>query len=231
MSGAVGSEPRSPELERPAVASPAPTRNDLQLGRRLVHAANGVAIAAAYGLLFTHRQVVHIFGTIACVVYILDRIRIHYPELVNRAPWLRDLFFRAEEQFKESAMVPFAMAILLTLLTFPKPVALIAIYTLGIADPLSALVGIPWGRRHIVKQKTVEGSLAFLAASLAVSAAVLYASTDAPPGRLFGVSFLIALCAATVEMLPLRVDDNLTIPLFVGFVGWIFCGLFGIPLG
>lgn len=59
-----------------------------------------------------------------------------------RAPWINSLLFRAEEQFKESAMTPYAIAILLTLLTFPKTLALIGIYTLAIADPLSAVVGI-----------------------------------------------------------------------------------------
>jgi len=54
-------------------------------------------------LIFTHQQIVHTFGSIACLVYILDRIRIHYPELLERAPWINSLLFRAEEQFKESA--------------------------------------------------------------------------------------------------------------------------------
>jgi len=32
------------------------------------------------------------------------------------------------------------------------------------------------------------------------------------------------------EVLPLRIDDNMTIPLFVGFVTWIAAAAFGIPL-
>ena len=148
-------------------AAPSATRKDLQLGRRLVHCANGCAIATAYALIFTHQQIVHTSASIACLVYILDRVRIHYPELLERAPWVNRLLFRAEEQFKESAMTPYAIAILLTLLTFPKTLALIAIYTLAIADPLSALVGITWGRRHIVQGKSVEGSLAFFVATAA----------------------------------------------------------------
>jgi dolichol kinase len=30
--------------------------------------------------------------------------------------------------------------------------------------------------------------------------------------------------------LPLRIDDNLTIPLFVGFATWIVAAMFGIAL-
>jgi len=212
-------------------SAPSATRKDLQLGRRLVHCANGSAIATAYALIFTHQQIVHTFGSIACLVYILDRIRIHYPELLERAPWINSLLFRAEEQFKESAMTPYAIAILLTLLTFPKTIALIAIYTLAIADPASALVGITWGRRRIVPGKSVEGSLAFFTATAVITAVVLRLTTVVAPGPIAVAALAIALTGAIFEMLPLRLDDNLTIPLFVGFAGWGVCALTGIVPG
>jgi dolichol kinase len=212
-------------------SAPSATRKDLQLGRRLVHLANGSAIATAYALIFTHQQIVHTFGSIACLVYILDRVRIHYPELLERAPWINSLLFRAEEQFKESAMTPYAIAILLTLLTFPKMLALIAIYTLAIADPLSALVGITWGRHHVVPGKSVEGSLAFLVATAAITAVVLRVTTVVAPGPIAVAALAIGLAGAVFEMLPLRLDDNLTIPLFVGFAGWVVCALVGIVPG
>jgi dolichol kinase len=228
-----GLSEENPEgLPEPAPFAPSATRKDLQLGRRLIHMANGTSIATAYALLFTHTQVVRIFGTIACVVYILDRIRIHYPQALKQTPWVNQLFFRAEEEFRESAMVPYAISLLLTILTFPQPIALIAIYTLAIADPLSALVGIRYGRRHVVRDKSVEGSLAFLAVTASITAIVLsYAGTETPLGTVIAVSSLLGLCGAVFEMLPIRIDDNLTIPLFVGFIGWILCGLFAIHFG
>jgi dolichol kinase len=218
-------------LPLPPPTGPSASRKDLQIGRRLIHMANGVVIATAYALLFTHRQVVHVFGTIACVVYILDRVRIHYPELLQRVPWVNSAFFRAEEQFKESAMIPYAIAILLTILTFPQEIALIAIYTLAIADPVSAMVGITWGRRHVVAEKSVEGSLGFLAVTFFVTVVVLRLFTTASDGQMVGAGLLIGLAATAWEMLPIRIDDNLTIPLFVGFAAWIVCGLLGVPVG
>jgi dolichol kinase len=214
-----------------AILAPSATRKDLQLGRRLIHLVNGSAIATAYALLFTHEQVIHIFGTIACVVYILDRVRIHYPEALRRTPWVNGVFFRAEEQFKESAMTPYAIAILLTILTFPKVVALIAIYTLAIADPASAIVGITWGRRHLVPDKSLEGSLAFFAATFGIALGALLADTGAPLSELLGAGLLVGLAGAIWEMLPIRIDDNLTIPLIVGFATWTACALVGVPLG
>ena len=211
--------------------APSATRNDVHLGRRVFHLVNGTSTATAYAVLFTHEQVIHIFGTIACLVYIGDRIRIAYPEMVaRRAPWMNRLFVRAEEQVRESAMIPYAIAVLLTILTVPKPAALVAIYTLAIADPLAAVVGIQYGRRRLTENRTLEGSAAFFSATVAIAATVLAYSTDAPGLTVAGASFTIGLAAAACEILPLRIDDNLTIPLFVGFTTWIVAALSGISL-
>ena len=215
----------------PSDGAPSATRQDLHLGRRLFHAVNGVSTATAYALLFTHEQVIHIFGTIACVVYIVDRVRIAYPEFVaRRAPIVNRLFVRAEEQVRESAMIPYAIAVLLTILTVPKPAALVAIYTLAIADPLAAVVGIRWGRRRIAQNRSLEGSLAFFGATLVIAVLVLSQTTDAPWLTAGGAAVTIALASAVCELLPVRIDDNLTIPLFVGFTTWIVSALCGVAL-
>ena len=194
--------------------------------------ANGVSVATAYALLFTHAQVVHVFGTIACLVYIVDRVRIAYPEvLARRAPWVNRLLVRAEEQVRESGMTPYAIAVLLTILSVPKPAALIAIYTLAIADPTAAVVGITWGRRRLGPERSLEGSLAFFGATLAIALAVLATFVDAPATLVVAMALVIALSAAACELLPLRIDDNMTIPLFVGFATWIVAAFFGVPLG
>ena len=174
---------------------------------------------------------IHIFGTIACIVYVVDRVRIAYPEAVmRRAPWVNRLFVRAEEQVRESAMIPYAIAVLLTILTVPKRAALVAIYTLAIADPLAAIVGIRLGRRRIAHNRSLEGSLAFFGATLVIAALVLAWGADAPTLAIAGAAGTIALAAAGCELLPLRIDDNLTIPLFVGFTTWIVAALFALPL-
>jgi len=212
-------------------SAPLATRHDLQLGRRLFHLVNGVSTATAYALFFTHEQVIHIFGSIACIVYVVDRIRIAYPETVaRRAPWVNRLFVRAEEQVRESAMIPYAIAVLLTILTVPKRAALIAIYTLAIADPLAAVVGIRYGRRRIAQNRSLEGSLAFFTATLAIALLVLGNGSEGSRAAIAGAAIVIGAAAAGCELLPLRIDDNLTIPLFVGFTTWIIAGMLGVSL-
>ncbi len=210
---------------------PLATRHDLHLGRRFFHLMNGVSTATVYALLLTHEQVIHVFGTIACLVYVIDRVRIAYPEVVTRhAPWVNRLLVRAEGRVRESAMIPYAIAVLLTIITVPKLAALVAIYTLAAADPLAAVVGIRWGRRRLTQNRSLEGSLAFFGATFVIACCVLVWGTDAAGTSIAGAAATIAFAGAICEVLPLRIDDNLTIPIFVGFTTWIVATLFGVPL-
>lgn len=204
------------------------TRKHLQIARRLFHMGNGVAVATLYWLSFSHQQMIHALGTAACLLYLFEQIRINYPEMSQKLLPMTKFVIRAEEQLKESAMVPYAFAVLLTIITFPKPVALIAIYTLAIADPLSAIIGIKYGKRKIVPHKTLEGSAAFFISTFIICLAVLSIYTGGATLGVILITFVVALTSSAFEMLPLRLDDNLTIPLFTAFALWILCESFGI---
>jgi dolichol kinase len=210
------------------VSAPTATRKDLHLGRRLLHMASGVTVAVAYGLFFTHSQAIQLLGTIACIAYVVDRIRVAYPEIARRLEKITNFFLRAEERLKESSMIPYVIGILLTLLSFPKPIALVAISILALADPLAAIVGILYGKTHWVKEKTLEGSVTFFSVALLTSFAILLNTTPNPWWTVLAVSFLLSIAITAFEMLPLKLDDNLTIPLFVGFVTWGLALLAGI---
>lgn len=210
--------------------APTATRKDLHLGRRLFHASNGMAVFFAYSLFFSHAQIVRLLGTIACIAYVCDRLRIAYPEIAQKFEWITNFFIRAEERLKESAMIPYAIGILLTILSFPKPIALIAISILAIGDPLSAIIGIRYGKRHLVKEKSLEGSLAFFTVAFFFSTFILYQSSNGSGWQIFFISLFLSLSVAAFEMLPIKLDDNLTIPLFVGFIGWGLCAIAGVAL-
>lgn len=217
--------PKSEEKENKVKA----TRKDLQISRRLFHMGNGCTVATAYLFTLSHKQVIHIMGTCACIFYLLDQIRISYPSLAKKFEKGSKYLLRAEEQLKESAAVPYLIATLLTLLSFPKIVAVASIYTLALADPLSAIIGIRFGKHHIVKNKSVEGSIAFFSATFfCISTVFIFNGISG--FKIWAISFFVALTGTIFEMLPLKIDDNLTIPLFTAFMLWSFCALFGIPI-
>jgi dolichol kinase len=213
--------------------APTATRKSLQIPRRLFHASMGISVGLVYQFLLTHSRAIYILGFCACVVYILEQIRINYPELSGNIKIINKYLFRAEEQLKESAGVPYVMGVLLTLISFPKVVALVAIYTLAVADPLSAIIGIKYGKTKIVKGKSLEGSLAFFTASLIITFLVFFWWTSYLQimlGSIILLSFLVAFIGSLFEMIPLRIDDNLTIPLFTAGMTLLLCSMLGIPV-
>ena len=162
----------SSEEKRSKVEAPRKTRKDLQIPRRVFHFSCGVISGLIYQIFLTHQQAVYILGIATSVLYVLEQLRINYPN-AGYLKQVNQYFLRAEEQLKESAAISYLMALLLTIISFPKTIALIAIFTLATADPLSAIIGIRYGKRKLVKDKSIEGSLAFFTASFFVTFLIL----------------------------------------------------------
>ena len=193
----------------------------------------GPSVGLVYQFLLTHSRAIYILGFCACIVYILEQVRVNYPELSSKIKLINKYIFRAEEQLKESAGVPYVMGLLLTLISFPKVIALVAIYTLAVADPLSAIIGIRFGKKKISENKSFEGSGAFFLSSFIITFLVFFwwsSYLEIMLGPLLLLSFLVAICTTLFELIPLRIDDNLTIPLFTAGTTLLLCGLLGVPL-
>lgn len=107
-----------------------------------------------------------------------------------------------------TAPLYFAAGILAALLIFPAPFnyAAIAVVTLG--DGFASIAGRLYGRSKIphTGSKTVEGSLAGLVCAFA-GAAIFVSPTTA---------LIAAVIGMAIELAPLRVTDNLTVPLLAG---------------
>ena len=104
----------------------------------------------------------------------------------------------------------------LCVLLFPKVIAINAFTILIISDTTSALVGRRFGR-HRFFAKSLEGSLAFFISAVMV---ILIAPKVSRLPAEYVIGIIAAAIGAVVEALPIRIDDNLSIPLAVGFSLW-----------
>ena len=123
----------------------------------------------------------------------------------------------------------YPLSVLLLILALPRRLDLVAAAwgLLAVGDGAATLVGrrcpsvpLPWNR-----EKTVAGTLAFVICG--TSAAVLLAwwtrPAIAPPPSLFFVAIaplVAAIAAGLVESIPVRLDDNISVPVTAGFVLW-----------
>ena len=98
---------------------------------------------------------------------------------------------------------------------YKQPAGVLAMAMLGWGDGLAPIIGTRYGKMkyHILSDKSVEGSLAFLAGSL--DAGLFFSYLIFPESFNIGKIVIIALIATVVEGVSPKEVDNLTIPLAV----------------
>ena len=98
----------------------------------------------------------------------------------------------------------------LTVAVFPKEIAVISLIYMSIGDTVAGLVGRNFGKIKFY-DKTIEGSLAGLIVCL-LSGYLVQLSLP------LVVVFSGAFAAMFIELLPISIDDNLSVPLFAGTI-------------
>lgn len=137
----------------------------------------------------------------------IEIVRLRSPSVNDRFVRMAAPLLRPAEHGKISGTPPFLAGCLAAAVLFPLPVAIAGILFLTFGDVAATTVGEQFGRTRI-GAKSLEGTAAFLAASVLVSLGVTLFSSTPPLGALVAG----AATAAAVELLPLPVNDNFTIP-------------------
>ena len=98
----------------------------------------------------------------------------------------------------------------ITVLTFENDVAVLALLFLSIGDSCAGIVGriFPFGK---VWNKSIFGSFVGLIICIIFGFII---NTALP----FEVIFLGAISGMFIELIPLKIDDNFSIPIFSGFI-------------
>jgi dolichol kinase len=120
----------------------------------------------------------------------------------------------AHEAHRVNSATWYAVAVLLMALCEQTVPAAIALVTLGVGDPLAAIVGRRFGKTPLVSGRTLEGSVTFVvSACIAAMAFVSIAHPDVAPGRALIAVIVGAVAGAVAELYSQRIDDNFSIPL------------------
>ena len=178
-----------------------------ELFREIIHIGSFLVTLASKYLLGIHIVVPLLFAvTMLYIVSEFMRIQGARLPIVSEITWKAAV----KPELYEFATAPifFALGIMLSLVLFPDPVnyASIAILTLG--DGFATIFGKKVGRTVVPfnKGKRLEGSVCGFA--LASLGALIFVN---PAKALIG-----AIIGMSVEVLPLPINDNLSIPLVTG---------------
>ena len=180
----------------------------VEVTRKIVHLAT---LSIPIGYVLIPEDTVLIIVLLLFLGFLSVDLLRHYHSGI--ATLFRKYFFgkvlREKERPTLMGSTYFLFSTLLTILLFPKSIAIVSLLILILSDTSAALVGKGMGKISIF-DKTLEGSMAFFFSSLLI--VWLYPNLN----RFWGS--LAALGATLIEILPIKVDDNLTIPLVAGAI-------------
>lgn len=217
--------------ERAAAAARSATRvqfrhvRPVTWSRGFFHAGCGLLAAGTYELALSRMQAAVIMGALAVVTIALEVTRRVWPRWNGFLT--RKVFgglIRPWERHRVNSATWYVMALTLLAAALPKPAAEVGVVVLAFGDPAAALVGSRIGRTRIRGQKSLAGTVAFVAASGVATFAWLSA-TGAAGGVLsrVGLALSVATVGAVTELFGDRLDDNFSIPVVSGALaaGWM----------
>ena len=181
------------------------------IGRKLYHLFGGLGLLSLYYLLGRQNALV-CYGLLFLVVLAVDITRLRVPAFNQFIQTRLSSFIRKNEANKITGTAPYVLGIGLTLLFYRTDIATAAICFLAFGDVAATTVGERYGRTKIVGDKSLEGTLAFAVIAIASGLALPLVGVHLAPGLIAAGSFV----AAGVELVPLRVNDNLVIPVVSG---------------
>lgn len=157
-------------------------------------------------------------GIILSIFFITDLLRIIVPKIDNffQTDFVNSIkFFKKKEEGKISSMTNFLLGVFLCFLLFDRNIAFASLGFVSLGDMFGKIVGINTGKTKIFKnsEKTLEGSLAFLSASVSV-AFFLWIGEQLP----IYTGLAGAIIATVVEMIPTQVDDNFSVSVISGAI-------------
>ncbi len=189
--------------------------------RKGVH-LSGLLIVVGYTL------ILHFFSAriaiLAMTALLLILLEIEYVRLEHRSriTAMFDSLFRKHEKDNISGAVFLVISCVICFSAFDYWIAVVALFMTVFGDLFAALVGRAFGKTMLYNTKSVVGTLAGLAANVVVGILIL---PEVPY-----VVFAMAFVATFTELMTNKMDDNLTVPLFAGFVGQMLVYFFALEL-
>lgn len=172
-------------------------------------------IIFGYGFLlntFSQRVAVLALTTLLLVLLEIEYFRIDYQnKTIGEINKLFAHLLRKHERNNLIGSTFFCISTIIAFAAFDYPIALLSLLLAVFGDTAAAIVGTVWGSKKIFRNKSYAGTLSGFLVNLITGALVMSGQP---------IIFIpMALTASVVEMMTKKLDDNLTVPLFSGFVG------------
>ena len=155
------------------------------------------------------------WGKITTICFTLILSAIFF--VLSLPPFRQKLGFLFKKQEKISGYLLFLLAALITIIFFPKEVAILALVCASLGDNFAGILGELFGRKQLVDQKSLEGSVACFT-SCFLAGIILNSLLDLPVAALFVASGVATL----TELFSGNYDNLIIAPLVALSLSIIF---------
>ncbi|MCB0728318.1 MAG: dolichol kinase [Ignavibacteriae bacterium] len=195
-----------------------------ELLRKSIHLSSSIVPFLYY---FVEREFAIYVLSAACILLImLDILRAKSDAVGNLYLKFMGPILRGHEIEKNNSFFTggtyITISFLLCVILFPKPLAITSMFIVIFCDSMAALVGKSKGR-HFIANKTFEGSLAFLITGIII---ILLTPKISDSVCEYYIGMVAVFLSAVFELVPVRIDDNISIPLFFGLIYLLLYNIF-----
>ena len=195
-----------------------------ELLRQLIHLSSA-AFPVFY--LFTSRNLNIVILSVALTILVaIDVLRYYSKNFRNFYFRMLRHILRTFEQNDHQVIFTGAtylmFSFLMMVVIFPKPIAISSLFVLVFCDSIAALIGRNFGQSKI-GSKTIEGSIAFFFTGIIV---ILLAPKLTAQFMEYFSAVSALLITTIVELLPLKLDDNITIPFTFAIIYYLTFKIF-----
>ena len=179
--------------------------------RKIIHIFNLVIPFTYLFFLESRFQALRILVPLTLFAIVIEYLRVHsviIKKIFNN--FLKSMLRIHEMDGKYTGATWVFISSTLTIAIFPKEIAIISLVYMSLGDTIAGLVGRKFGKTKFYN-KSIEGSLAGLIVCLLSGYLV---NLTLP----LVVVFSGAFAAMFIELLPMPIDDNLSVPLFAGTI-------------
>ena len=179
--------------------------------RKIIHIFNLVIPFIYLFVLESRFQVLSILVPLTLFSIVIDYLRVRSIVIKNIFNnFLKSMLRIHEIDGKFTGATWVFIGSTLTILIFPKEIAVISLVYMSLGDAIASLVGRKYGKMKFYN-KTIEGSLAGLIICI-LSGYLIQLTLP------LVVVFSGAFAAMFIELMPISIDDNFSVPLFSGTI-------------
>ncbi len=189
--------------------------------RNAYHVANAAVSIAILELVPSWTWAIAIAFSAAAAGWTMEISRRASPQINEKLMKLFGAVAHPHEAHRINSATWYVSAIAAISLTREIIPCALALATLGLGDPIAAIVGRRWGRIRIVNGRSVEGTTAFIVAATLGGIALLMLVHHMALGPAALVALAASTAGAIAELYSRRIDDNLSIPV----LAWVGASL------